>query len=256
MTQTEALKLALEALIGARAFLESDAPVEIWSLNDKAITAIKEALAQPKRDLKPRCFADFQPNHEHERKCQWCAVEIECKTGMAQPEQDSVSMADYMAIVEKYAFLKASQPEQEPVAKAVVSKRKTDEHHITDIDLTLTEAGKRLSSGEHCLYTTPPPVTESHKQSTPCGEPVVYKKARIHWLCQEWKEDHLSDINFVESIIAECLTPPPVPEVHKRKPLTDEQIDEIWDAVITPSNHIREFVRAIEASHGIRSDEL
>ena len=29
--------------------------------------------------------------------------------------------------------------------------------------------------------------------------------------------------------------------------LTDEQIDEIWDAVITPSNHIREFVRAIEA---------
>ena len=49
-TQTEALKLALEALIGARAFLESDAPVEIWSLNDKAITAIKEALAQPEQE--------------------------------------------------------------------------------------------------------------------------------------------------------------------------------------------------------------
>lgn len=47
--QTEALKLALEALIGARAFLESDAPVEIWSLNDKAITAITEALAQPEQ---------------------------------------------------------------------------------------------------------------------------------------------------------------------------------------------------------------
>ncbi len=46
--------------------------------------------------------------------------------------------------------------EQEPVAKAVVSKRKTDEHHITDIDLTLTEAGKLLNSGEHLLYTTPP----------------------------------------------------------------------------------------------------
>ena len=43
----EALKLALEALIGARAFLESDAPVEIWGVNDQAITAIKEALAQP-----------------------------------------------------------------------------------------------------------------------------------------------------------------------------------------------------------------
>ena len=34
----------------------------------------------------------------------------------------------------------------------------------------------------------------------------------------------------------------------QRKPLTDEQIDAIWDAVITPSNHIREFVRAIEAT--------
>jgi hypothetical protein len=33
----------------------------------------------------------------------------------------------------------------------------------------------------------------------------------------------------------------------QRKPLTDEQIDAIWDAVITPSNHIREFARAIEA---------
>jgi len=43
----EAMKLALEALIGARAFLESDAPVEIWGLNDKAITALREALAKP-----------------------------------------------------------------------------------------------------------------------------------------------------------------------------------------------------------------
>ena len=46
----EALKLALEALIGARAFLESDTPVEIWGVNDQAITAIKEALAQPEQE--------------------------------------------------------------------------------------------------------------------------------------------------------------------------------------------------------------
>ena len=50
MTKDEALKLALEALIGARAFLESDAPVEIWGVNDQAITAIKEALAQPEQE--------------------------------------------------------------------------------------------------------------------------------------------------------------------------------------------------------------
>ena len=41
----EAMKLALGALIGDRAFLESDAPVEIWGVNDKAITALREALA-------------------------------------------------------------------------------------------------------------------------------------------------------------------------------------------------------------------
>jgi hypothetical protein len=44
--------------------------------------------------------------------------------------------------------------------------------------------------------------------------------------------------------IAPLYTSPPA----QRKPLTDEQIDAIWDAVITPSNHIREFVRAIEAT--------
>jgi hypothetical protein len=40
----------------------------------------------------------------------------------------------------------------------------------------------------------------------------------------------------------------------QRKPMTDEQIDAIWDAVITPSNHIRVFVRAIEAAHGIKEN--
>ena len=40
----------------------------------------------------------------------------------------------------------------------------------------------------------------------------------------------------------------------QRKPLMDEQIDAIWDAAITPSNHIRVFVRAIEAAHGIKEN--
>ena len=46
MTNKEAMKLALDALVGARAFLESDAPVEVWGVNDKAITALREALAE------------------------------------------------------------------------------------------------------------------------------------------------------------------------------------------------------------------
>jgi hypothetical protein len=49
MTDRELMQQALEALIGDRAFLESDAPVEIWGVNDKAIPALRERLAQPEQ---------------------------------------------------------------------------------------------------------------------------------------------------------------------------------------------------------------
>jgi hypothetical protein len=68
MTKDEALKLALEALIGARAFLESDAPVEIWGVNDQAITAIKEALAndalEKKAENARELGLDYEPEQE------------------------------------------------------------------------------------------------------------------------------------------------------------------------------------------------
>jgi len=38
---------------------------------------------------------------------------IAIKEALAQPEQKSVAMADYMALTEKYVALKAAQPEQE-----------------------------------------------------------------------------------------------------------------------------------------------
>jgi len=44
MTKDEALRLALEALKEARAWLETDAPIEVWEKNNEAITAIKAAL--------------------------------------------------------------------------------------------------------------------------------------------------------------------------------------------------------------------
>lgn len=74
MTKDEALKLALN-------WIEGNGKYEN---GDKIALAIKETLAN---SLKPRCFADFQPNHEIDRKCQWCAVETECKTGIAQPDK-------------------------------------------------------------------------------------------------------------------------------------------------------------------------
>lgn len=44
------------------------------------------------------------------------------------------------------------------------------------------------------------------------------------------------------------------PPAAQRKPLTPKEIDCIWDEVITPSNFIYEFVRAIEAAHGIKEN--
>jgi hypothetical protein len=44
MTKDEALRLALEALKENRAWLETDAPTEVWEKNNEAITAIKAAL--------------------------------------------------------------------------------------------------------------------------------------------------------------------------------------------------------------------
>lgn len=45
MNQREALKLALEGLVGSRTFLKSDTPVEVWNINTKAVSACVEALA-------------------------------------------------------------------------------------------------------------------------------------------------------------------------------------------------------------------
>lgn len=67
MTKDEVLRLALEALIGARAFLESDAPVEIWGVNDKAIDAIKEALAQPEQE--PCCYGGIAHDCRADENC-------------------------------------------------------------------------------------------------------------------------------------------------------------------------------------------
>ena len=121
MTQTEALKLALDYII-----YRTDDP-------RKVIETIKEALAQPEQNLSCKSvqarlasswgYVKAQP--EQEPVCDkdpqgcWnvrCHLGNKCKNTPPQPEQESVAMADYMNLMEKYVALKAAQPEQEPVA--------------------------------------------------------------------------------------------------------------------------------------------
>ena len=80
----EALKLALEALIGARAFLESDAPVEIWGVNDQAITAIKQALANDALEKKAENARELGLNYEPEPVAWMCADESLINKGYAR----------------------------------------------------------------------------------------------------------------------------------------------------------------------------
>lgn len=99
MTQDEALKLALEALQKIYIAPEHEEYIRVWwPACEQAITAIKEALAQEQEH--------FALKH---RIAELEGAVIGLQAQLAQPEQDSVAMSDYMALMEKYAFLKAQR---------------------------------------------------------------------------------------------------------------------------------------------------
>ena len=134
MTKDEALKLALDALQKIYIAPEHEEYIRVWwPACEQAIPAIKEALAQPEQkcwcttcrpitmtDMRfvvcPDCGNKRCPKaNDHRNACtnnnevgqkgsSWEHVKP-----LAQPEQDSVAMADYMALMEKYAFLKAQR---------------------------------------------------------------------------------------------------------------------------------------------------
>ena len=82
-------------------------------------------------------------------------------------------------------------------------------------------------------------------------EPVAYVKTVIEALYEN------SDPVSVEAaeLLERITTSPPVAEPHKRKPLTDEEIERNWqflyDEEGNPPDH-HDFARAIEAEHGIK----
>jgi len=159
----KALTLALEALEKERPYLGARP-----ALTSKAITAIKEALSELEQDDEVLGFNGWgfpiekpsqpeqEPIEDLQAKLKWATEQLEANinwefVAAAKEEMLKAAWAEIKELREQIKEL-----DQEPVAKAVVNKRNTDENQITNIDLTLTEAGKRLPSGEHRLYTTPP----------------------------------------------------------------------------------------------------
>ena len=91
----EALEEAKKALVNGCKWIETPLGDDewrvgrgAWEVSDKAITALREALGN---SLKPKCFADYQPNHAIDRVCASCPVAAECQTGKQQAEQRSDS---------------------------------------------------------------------------------------------------------------------------------------------------------------------
>ena len=69
-------------------------------------------------------------------------------------------------------------------------------------------------------------------------------------------EPHAETVCFkLEAIAREALAQPPLPVQPERQPLTDEQIQKIWDVAAGAlpgwSRHIT-YARAIEAAHNIK----
>ena len=133
----EAMKLALEALIGDRAFLESDAPVEIWGVNDKAITALREALAQPEQEP----YFKFR----------------ECEDSQAeQPaQQEYTSFAEWANDYVRANLHKLKPAQQEPVAW--MQEMPTQEGETRSVRMTTLKEHATLEWDNPVpLYAAPP----------------------------------------------------------------------------------------------------
>ena len=133
MTKDEALKLALEALHGFIPYLPLNDEAQCGRY-DKALTAIKEALAQPEHDYK-----DLYEK-EKRRSAMWLSKYEE----VAGPAPKAIPMA---------------QPEQEPVAW--LCRRKTGGSLFVYTEEQLHELGYGNISVPPFdkvapLYTTPP----------------------------------------------------------------------------------------------------
>ena len=187
-TQTEALKLALEALT----HLRPTALTSFYTIGDrdKAITAIKEALAQQEQEPVAHTTGHCE-NHKqkggcqlHNLQCGWPDCDRKPITA-PQPEQETVGywkehaqgmqrdydslLADYEKLTQqeqepvKYSDYEPdgvhhNKPEQKPVAwRAPNWGHGDDEWVYRDFDDPVLIADGKPSPNNEALYTAPPP---------------------------------------------------------------------------------------------------
>ena len=176
MTEREALKLALEALEDYRSGCQTKYDA------DKAITAIKEALAQPEREIDPSTTFDEVAKGLQVSRMAIAALDaltIEQRRSINEPLLKAQLFLKAAARVFKEAL---AQPEQEPVA--------IPRFGLNPYNGMMYESNR----GPWCLYkdTTPP-------QRTWVG---LTKKETSDFVDQYWANDAVSMkelIGFVEA---------------------------------------------------------
>ncbi len=148
MTKDEALKLALEALEADPLEMVADANGHMVFLKDKAITAIKEALAQPEQD-NTYAYASSLAKTIWQKHY----IKESPKFALLDTTEGVLTQIDNMTcgLVRE----KPAQPEQEPVAWGVF------EGNLHDMFFSPSEAQEMADlKGTHAevrpLYTTPP----------------------------------------------------------------------------------------------------
>ena len=209
----QALEMALEALELSN--------VNNWwghSKIDKAITAIKEALAQPDRH-------ELQAKGEHPAPCaRFCeanSFQIEIRSLKKQLEQAQNGWCKALEKLQIQPDKVCIENDGCPTEKAVLQR-----------------------------------FWREHQKTKPEQEPV----ACIGYWNQKtgayYKPDQISTAHqklIEDGILRRCYTTPP-----QRKPLTDEQIDELLGGYYISHwgniryEYHRSIARAIEAAHGIK----
>jgi len=214
----EALKLALEALDYAGYLTEPEGDLGCNCLICQATAAVKEALAQQDQE-KERCVG-----------CEAC---IDTACGRDECPK---------------GWPKAAQPEQEPVAWGNLANWCLDSDRVLITDKDKAAKYNRDVYDLTPLYTHPPvPTTQPEKD--------IPKIGCVNHDCDKCKAQPEHEPSYwlgyglqahtekpFEGATPVYTTPP------QRKPLTDEQIENIANSKLC----IYSFARAIEAAHGIK----
>ena len=231
-TQTEALKLALEALENLinQHYAETTTNDDLEKA-DNAITAIKEALAQPA----------VAEQHKQEPVARLHITETDDYPDIEVEVLNGASLQPSMSPVNVYTTPpQPKEPEQEPVAVVETIGGYPDESaHVAKWLVPY----KSLKAGDK-LYTTPPQPKEPEQE--PVAHVCVFPLRGDEFFPQtriEWKNGR--------PVAGPLYTTPP-----QRKPLTDEFLRKLHHidqfGLFCDYDDFEQISRAIEAAHGIK----